>query len=107
MPSGQRGAVFDDVARCPQNPALVEAPRHIIIRAQDVEIPGLHVFHHKVDGLLRRPGPGRLVGPALGGKPGENESGDQKVSTDLAARRVPQFVLQRFGEGFTPALETL
>src|SRR5712664_1687274 len=88
MPSRQRGPVFDDVAGRPENPPLVEAPRHIIVRTQDVEISGVDPLDHEVDGLLRRPGSGRLLAAAFGGKAGKDETGYQKASADAAAGRV-------------------
>jgi hypothetical protein len=41
MPARQRGPVFDDVARGPENPPLVELTRHIVVRAQDIKVSGL------------------------------------------------------------------
>src|SRR6266403_3311592 len=74
MPTRKRGPVFDDVAGGPQDPPLVEAPRHIIVRTQDVEISGIDPLDHEIDGLLRRPGSGRLLAAALGGKAGKDET---------------------------------
>ena len=81
MPPRKRGPVFDDVACGPKNPPLVELSRHIVIRAQDVEISGAYSFDHEVDGLLRCPGAGRLLGPALCREAGEDEAGNQKMCT--------------------------
>src|SRR6266478_8917652 len=88
MPSRQRGPVFDDVAGRPENPPLVEVSRYIIVRTQDVEISGVDPLDHEIDGLLRRPGSGRLLAAALGGKAGKDETPAHKVSADAAAGRV-------------------
>src|SRR5437879_3001954 len=100
MPARQRRAVFDDVARRPKDPPLVEASRHVVVGTQDVEIPGVDSFDHEVDGLLRCPGPGRFFGAAPRGEAREYETGNQKMGAYSAAGRVSQLVLQRFGESF-------
>src|ERR1035437_2604284 len=100
MPSRQRRPVFDDVARGPKNPPLVEASRHIVVRTQDIEVSGLHPFDHEVDGLLRRPGSGRLLGAASGSKAGKDEPGDKKMRAQPLPRCGPQLVLQRFRKSF-------
>src|SRR6202048_2619240 len=38
MPARERGAVLDDVARGPEDAPLVEAARHVVVRAQDIKI---------------------------------------------------------------------
>src|SRR5438874_558779 len=38
MPARERGTIFDDVAHGPEHPPLVETPRRLVVRAQDVEI---------------------------------------------------------------------
>src|SRR5258708_28313628 len=55
MPARQRGAVFDDVARGPQDPPFVELSRHVVVRAENVKVSGLDPFDHEIDGLLPRP----------------------------------------------------
>jgi hypothetical protein len=104
MPPREGWAISDDVAGRPKNPPFVEVSRHIVIRTQDVEISGVYSFDHEVDGLLRRPGPGRLFGAASGGKACKHEPGDQKVSAYSAAGRVSQLVLQRFRKSFQARL---
>src|ERR1700730_8729465 len=100
MPPRERRPVFDDVACRPEDAPLIEASRHIVIRTQDVEISGVYSFDHEVDGLLGRPGPGRLFGAASGGQARKDETGNQKVSAYPAAGRVSQLVLQRFRKSF-------
>src|SRR5450631_2290294 len=104
MPARQCGTIFNDVAGGPENPPLVQASRHVVIGAQNVEVAGVQPFDHEVDGLLRRPGPGRLLGAALGSKPGEYKTRNHQVRADPAAGRVSQLVLQRLGEGFDACL---
>src|ERR1700730_3279349 len=104
LPARQGRAVLDDVARRPEDPPLVETSRHIVIGAQNVKVAGVQPLDHEVDGLLRRPGPGRLLDAALGGKPGEHKTRNHQVSADPAAGRVSQLVLQRLGEGFDACL---
>src|SRR5258708_25914681 len=91
MPTRQRGPVFDDVAGRPENPALVEASRHIVVRTQDVEISGVDPFDQEVNGLRRRPGSGRLLAAALCCEAGEDESGNEQMGAYPAAGRVSQF----------------
>src|SRR5216684_496328 len=104
MPARQGRAIFDDVARCPEDPPLVKTSGHVVIGAQNVKVAGVQPLDHEVDGLLRRPGPGRLLGAALGGKPGEYKTRNHQVRADPAAGRVSQLVLQRLGEGFDACL---
>src|ERR1700754_13847 len=78
MPARQGGAVFDDVSGGPENAPLVEAARHVVVRAQDIEIPGVDVLNHEVDGLLGGPGAGGLFGAAARGQAGEDMAGDQE-----------------------------
>ena len=40
----------------------------------------------------------------MGGKAGEDEAGDHQVRADPAAGRIPQLMLQRFGESFYAGL---
>src|SRR5208282_1451954 len=35
MPAGERRPVLDNVARRPQDPALVQFPRHVVVGAED------------------------------------------------------------------------
>src|SRR5229473_2699825 len=98
MPARQRGPVFDDVAGRPENPPLIELSRHVVVRTENIEISGPDPLDHEVDGLLRRPGPGRLLGAAFRGETGKGEAGDEKMRADAALGRVAQFVLQRFGK---------
>ena len=104
MPARQRGPVFHDVAGGPEDAPLVERPGHVVVGAEDVEIAGLEALDHEIDRLLRRPGGGRLFTAAVAGKAGEDEAGDQQVRADLAAGRIPQLVLQRFGESLHAGL---
>src|ERR1700761_43784 len=55
IPARKRGPVLDDVTRRPKDAPFVEAPRHVIIRTQDVEVAGVDTLDHEVDGLFRRP----------------------------------------------------
>src|ERR1700682_2845759 len=104
MPARQGRAVFNDVARRPEDPPLVKTSGHVVIGAQNVKVAGIQPLDHEVDGLLRSPGPGRLLGAALGGKPGEYKTRNHQVRGDPGARRVSQLVLQRLGEGFDACL---
>ena len=61
-------------------------------------IAGVEAFDHEVDGLLWRPGAGRLLAAAPRGQPGKDMAGDHQMRADAAARRVAQFVLQRLGQ---------
>src|SRR5215208_3828913 len=47
MPAREGWPVLDDVARRPQNASLVERARHLIVRAQDVEVPLTEPLHHE------------------------------------------------------------
>src|SRR5437879_9882575 len=107
MPPRERRAVFDDVAGRPEDAPLVEASRHVIVRTQDVEIAGIYSFDHEVDGLLRRPGPGRFFGAAPRGEARKDETGNQKMGAYSAAGRVSQLVLQRFGESLHTRLRNI
>ena len=108
MPSRQRGPVFDDVARRPEDPPLIEVSRHIVIRTQDVEISGVDPLDHEVDGLLRRPRPRRLLAAAFGGKAGKDETGDQKMSADAAPPAAfRNSCCSASVKAFTPAFDTL
>src|ERR1700730_3999549 len=107
MPSGEGRAVFDDVSCRPKNPPLVEASRHVVVRTQDVEISGVYSFDHEVDGLLRRPGPGRFFGAAPRGEARKDETGNQKMSAYAPAGRVSQLVLQRFRKSFHARLRNI
>src|SRR5258706_14529576 len=107
MPSGEGRAVFDDVACRPKNPPLVEASRHVVVRTQDVEISGVYSFNHEVDGLLRRPGRGRLFGATPRGESRKDEPGDQKMSARSTAGRVSQLVLQRFRKSLHARLRNI
>ncbi len=98
MPARQRRAVLDDVAGGPQDAAFVERARHIVVGAEDVEIAGLEPLDHEIDGLLRGPGAGRLLGAAARSQTGEDEARDQQMRRQLAAVGVAQLVLQRLGE---------
>src|ERR1700676_5482437 len=104
MPARQRGAVFDDVAGGPQNPPLIEPPRHVVVRTEDIKVAGAGAFDHEVDGLLCRPGRGRLLGAALRREAGEDEPGNEQMRADLAAGGVSQLVLQRFGKSLHAGL---
>src|SRR4051812_48553637 len=77
MPAREGRAVLDDVAGSPEDAALIDRPRDVVVRAEDVEIPRRETVQHEVDGLLRRPGGLRLRGPALGGQWREDEARDQ------------------------------
>src|ERR1700730_13250771 len=109
LPARQGRAVLDDVARRPEDPPLVETSRHIVIGAQNVKVAGVQPLDHEVDGLLRRPGPGRLLDAALGGKPGEHKTRNHQVSAALARPGLCLIVV--FGgfcvKALTPALDTL
>src|SRR2546429_5217577 len=98
MPARQRGAVFDDVAGGPQDAPFVEAARHVVVRAQDVEIASLQPLDHEINRLLRRPRAGRLFGAAPRGEAGEDVAGDQQMRADPAAVGVAQLMLQRLGK---------
>src|SRR5437016_11388951 len=98
VPARQRWTVLDDVARGPKDAALVELAGHVIVRTEDVEISGADALDHEVDGLLGRPGAGRLLGAAVRCQPREDEARNEQMRSDLAAGRVAQFVLQRFAE---------
>src|SRR5260221_9443693 len=86
MPARQRGAVFDDVARGPQDPPLVELSRHVVVRAENVKVSGLDPLDHEIDGLLRRPGRIRFFGAAVRGQAGKDKTGDEKMRADLCPR---------------------
>src|ERR1700682_3474554 len=107
MPPGERRAVFDDVACRPEDAPLIEASRHVVVRTQDVEISGVYSFDHEVDGMLRRPGSGRLFGAAPRGEARKDETGDQKMSAYSTAGRVSQLVLQRFRKSFHARLRNI
>src|SRR6266436_7876990 len=107
MPSRQRRAVFDDVTRRPKDSPLVEPPRHVVVGTQDIKVSGVDSLDHEVDGLLGRPGRGRLFAAAPGGEPREYETVNQKVRAYSAAGRVSQLVLQRFGESFHARLRNI
>src|SRR4051812_13947544 len=78
MPARQRRAVLDDVARGPQDAALIERPRHVVVRAEDIEITGFDAYDHEVDRLFRRPGALRLVDATMRGERSEHETGDEQ-----------------------------
>src|ERR1700754_4367539 len=84
MPARQCGAIFDDVAVGPGHAAFVELPRHVVIRAEDVEIPGVDAFDHEVYGLLRCPGAIRFFAAAARGETGEYMTGDHQMRIDAA-----------------------
>src|SRR5260370_30241233 len=107
MPPREGGAIFDYVACRPKNPPFVEVSRHIVVRTQDVEISGVYSFDHEVDGLVRRPGPGRFFGATPGGEAGKYKTGNQKMGAYSAAGRVSQLVLQGFGESFHACLRNI
>ena len=79
MPARQRGTVLHDIAGSPQHAPFVELPRHVIVRAENVEIAGVDARDHEVDGLLGRPGAGRLLGAAARGQRGEDVTGDHQM----------------------------
>ena len=79
MPARQRGTIFHDIAGSPQHAPFVERPWHVIVRAQDVEIAGVDARDHEVDGLLGRPGAGRLLGAAARGQRREDVTGDHQM----------------------------
>src|SRR5258707_3473988 len=107
MPARQGRAVFDDVARPPEHPPVVKTSGQVVNGAKNVKVAGVQPLDHDVDGLLRRPGPGRLLGAALGGKPGEYKTRNHQMRADPAAGRVSQLVLQRLGEGFDACLRNI
>src|ERR1700687_6318893 len=107
VPPRERRAVCDDVACRPEDAPLIEASRHVVVRTQDVEISGVYSFDHEVDGLLRRPGSGRLFGAAPRGEARKDETGDQKMSAYSTAGRVAPLVLQRFRKGLQGSLRNI
>jgi hypothetical protein len=64
MPARQRRAVADDVFGGPQNAPVVDVPCHVVVGADDIEIPGSHPGDEHVGDLLRHPGAGRFGGSA-------------------------------------------
>src|SRR3954451_25047100 len=76
VPAREGWAVLDNVAGGPKDAPLIDGPRHVVVRAKDVEIPHRQALQHEVYGLLRRPGGRRLLGPALGGQRREDEARD-------------------------------
>ena len=53
MPARQRGPVLDDVVHRPAHALLVHGARHVVVRAEDVEVARRHLRQHEVDDLLR------------------------------------------------------
>src|SRR4051812_38717467 len=98
MPARQRGTVLDDVAGGPQDAALIQRTRHVVVRTQDVEVSCRDSLQHEVDRLFRCPGGGRLLGAAIGGERSEDEAGNEEMRRHLAIRRVAQLMLKRFSE---------
>src|SRR6202041_147097 len=68
MPARKRRAVLDNVSRSPQDASLVESARHVVVGAENVEVTRMQPLHHEIDGLLGRPGAGRLLRAAFGRK---------------------------------------
>ncbi len=52
MPARQYGPVIDDVSDGPERAPLVEAPRHVVIGTEDVEIAHLETLDHEIDRLF-------------------------------------------------------
>ncbi len=88
MPARQRRAVLDDIAGRPLHTLLVERARHVVVRAQDVEVAGVQPLDHEIDGLLRGPGGSRFFGAALRGQSREDKTRDQQMRAQLATRRI-------------------
>jgi hypothetical protein len=62
---------------------FVQAPRHVIVRAQIVKVGRPDPLDHEVDGLFRRPGAGRLFAAAALGQAGEYMA--RNMRADLVA----------------------
>ena len=69
--------------RRPQHTKFVQPPRHVVVRAEDVEITAQRSLDHEIDGLLRRPGAGWLFVRSRDGEGGEDEAGDQQCALIL------------------------
>src|SRR5690349_24616359 len=77
MPARQRRAILDEIARRPKNPTLVHGARHVIVRAEDVEVPAPKRLEEKVYDLFGPPCTGRLVAAASCGEPREGPAGNE------------------------------
>src|ERR1700722_20017274 len=104
MPARQRRPVLDDISCGPQNPALIDMPGHIIVRAENVKVFDRQLVDHEVDGLLRCPRGGGLFGAAFGGQSGKDETGDEKMRAKPGVREIPQFMLQSLRESLHAGL---
>lgn len=104
MPARERGTILDNIAGGPQDASLVELPRHVIVRAENIEVSSVQPLHHEVDGLLRSPGTCRFLGATWRGQVCEYEAGNQQVRADLAVWRIAKFVLQGLSESLHASL---
>ena len=107
VPPRQRRTVFDDVADRPRHAFFVQLPRHVIVGAQDVEIPRIQALDQKlavwsgVQALAGFSVPSRRV-RSVNTKPGISRCAEICAPSVLRSSCANASV-----NAFTPAFETL
>ena len=89
VPPRQRRPPIDQVISVPLDPPLVQAPRRIVVRAQDKECILLNFCQHEFDDLLRGPRTGRLFRNKALNHAGIGKAWHQQVCIDLAPLGLP------------------
>src|SRR4029453_13922553 len=98
MAARQRRPVLGDVLGRPQDTAIVDLARDLVVRADDVEVALAHAFDQHVDDLVGRPRAGRLLAATARRHAGEGRARDQQMRRDTVALLVAQAVRQRLGQ---------